>query len=107
MIQHTPHRLRSRGGLLYIVCAAAVIGLAGPAAFAQQSGGELTEITVTATKRDTTVQNTPISITAVTGEDLLARGISDFIALAEETPGISLKTSGPGQTCLLYTSRCV
>jgi len=44
------------------------------------------------------VQDTPISITAVSGADLAARGITDFSTLAAETPGISMRNNGPGQT---------
>ena len=58
----------------------------------------LDEIVVTAQKRASTVQTTPISITAVTGDDLLARGTASLAALAQGTPGVSLKTEGPSQT---------
>lgn len=59
---------------------------------------ELQEIVVTAEKRESTVQKTPISITAISGSDLQAQGVSDFLTVAQEVPGISFKTSGPGQT---------
>jgi iron complex outermembrane recepter protein len=65
---------------------------------AQSSLDQLQEILVTAEKRVSTVQNTPISITAITGEDIQNRGLTDFTALAETIPGLSMKTSGPGQT---------
>lgn len=58
----------------------------------------LEEIVVTATKRETTVQNTPVSITAVSGADIQARGLADLTALAQSVPGVSMRTSGPGQT---------
>jgi iron complex outermembrane recepter protein len=58
----------------------------------------LEEITVTAQKRISTVQDTPISITAVSGEALQARGVSSLASLAQGTPGVSLKTEGPSQT---------
>jgi outer membrane receptor protein involved in Fe transport len=61
------------------------------------SGG-LAEIVVTAQKRSSTVQETPISITAVSGSDLQDRGIGDVATLAAATPGVSLKSNGPGQT---------
>ena len=64
---------------------------------ADDSGG-LAEIVVTAQKRSSTVQETPISITAVTGADLQDRGIGDVATLAAATPGVSLKSNGPGQT---------
>ena len=56
------------------------------------------EIVVTAEKRSSTVQKTPISITALSGADLTARGASDFSKIAQEVPGISERTAGPGQT---------
>jgi iron complex outermembrane receptor protein len=58
----------------------------------------LEEVIVTAQKRVSTVQTTPISITAVSGEELQARGITNFSSLAQSTPGVSLKSEGPGQT---------
>ena len=58
----------------------------------------LDEIVVTAQKRVSTVQGTPISITAVSGDELQARGITNFSTLAQSTPGVSLKSEGPGQT---------
>jgi iron complex outermembrane receptor protein len=59
---------------------------------------ELQEIVVTAEKRESTVQKTPISITAISGSDLQAQGLSDFTSVAQQVPGVSFKTSGPGQT---------
>ena len=67
-------------------------------ATAPTEGVALEEITVTAEKRASTVQDTPISITAVSGADLVERGIVDFATLAGETPGISMRQNGPGQT---------
>jgi len=83
--------------------AAVAVGLACASdAFAQQENKsdqiQLEEVIVTATKRSTTLQDTPISITAVSGEDLLKQGIGDFTALAQEIPGVSMRTNGPGQT---------
>ncbi|MGO8855108.1 MAG: TonB-dependent receptor, partial [Steroidobacteraceae bacterium] len=77
-----------------------VLGLVMSAdATAQQAPEEqLQEIVVTAEKRASTVDKTAISITAVTGDDMLSRGITGFTALAADTPGISMRTNGPGQT---------
>ena len=58
----------------------------------------LQEIVVTAEKRESTVQKTAISMTAISGAELQAQGVSDMLAVAQEVPGISFKTSGPGQT---------
>jgi iron complex outermembrane receptor protein len=79
--------------------ALALGSIAGPA-FAQTAKDPtgLEEIVVTAEKRESTVQKTPISMTAITEAELQARGLSDFRSIAQETPGVSMKTSGPGQT---------
>ena len=58
----------------------------------------LEEIVVTAERRESTVQKTPISMTAVSGADILARGLGDMQSIAQQTPGISFRTAGPGQT---------
>ncbi len=62
------------------------------------SAGQLDEVVVTAQKRVSTVQDTPISIAATSGADLQARGITSFANLAQATPGVSLKSEGPSQT---------
>ncbi|HWS64435.1 MAG TPA: hypothetical protein VN325_16885, partial [Steroidobacteraceae bacterium] len=58
----------------------------------------LEEVVVTAEKRESTVQKTPISVTAIEGTALQAAGVTDMLTLAQQVPGISFKTSGPGQT---------
>jgi iron complex outermembrane receptor protein len=67
----------------------------GPNANSQDT---LEEVVVTASKRVSTVQDTPISISAVSGNDLLARGVASLASLAQGTPGVSLKSEGPSQT---------
>jgi iron complex outermembrane recepter protein len=59
---------------------------------------QFSEVVITAQKRASTVQQTPISIAAVSGDDLLARGVPSLAALAQGTPGVSLKSEGPSQT---------
>jgi iron complex outermembrane recepter protein len=71
---------------------------AEPAATTDIASASLDEIVVTASKRISTVQDTPISISAVSGNDLLARGVSSLADLAQGTPGVSLKSEGPSQT---------
>jgi outer membrane receptor protein involved in Fe transport len=65
---------------------------------AQPQSDELAEVIVTAEKRNSTVQSTPISLTAVTGEQMQQQGLSRIEDLALETPGISMRSAGPGQT---------
>ncbi len=56
------------------------------------------EVVVTAEKRTATVQSAALSITALSGAALQRQGISNIVQVAQETPGISLRSSGPGQT---------
>ncbi len=58
----------------------------------------LPEVVVTAEKRESTVQSTPLSITAVSGAQLQAQGISNVMDVARQIPGISMRSAGPGQT---------
>ena len=49
------------------------------------------DIVVTALKRSTNIQNTPLAITAVSGEKLAAMGITDAYALARTSPGLVVR----------------
>ncbi len=70
----------------------------GAAPAAKSTGAELEEIVVTAEKRESTVQATAISLTALSAGDLLQQNIATPEDLVGKVPGISLRTSGPGQT---------
>lgn len=73
-----------------------------PAAYAQQTeaaqegGGALEEVIVTATKRAESVQNIPISVQVLNQRmlsDLQVKGFEDFI---QYMPAVSYQTNGPG-----------
>jgi iron complex outermembrane receptor protein len=65
---------------------------------AAPGGTPLEEVIVTAEKRTSTVQNTPFSVTALTGQQLAAEGVAGLTSLIGFTPGISIRSAGPGQT---------
>ena len=80
----------------WIVCAAVSLSVAlSPAAAA-----ELEEITVTATKRTSGLQEIPMSISAISGESLERSGVADFTDIATSVPSVSFRSSGPGRTKL-------
>jgi outer membrane receptor protein involved in Fe transport len=56
------------------------------------------EVVVTAEKRTSTVQKTPMSITAITGAMLHKQGITTLEQVVRDVPGISMRSAGPGQT---------
>ena len=90
-----------RAAAAALLCAATVSApaLAAPAGNtpAENNPG-LEEIVVTAEKRESTVQATPISITALSAGDLAQENITTVEDLVGKVPGISLRTAGPGQT---------
>ena len=51
------------------------------------------EIVVTATKREESIQDVPIAVSAFTGEDLAARGVQDIYGLQEVSPSIAVYSS--------------
>ncbi|WP_375187688.1 TonB-dependent receptor [Sphingobium yanoikuyae] len=71
-----------------------MVAMAGGVAQAQEQ--DQGEIVVTALKRNTRVQDTPIAITAVTGASLEAAGTSSFTELTRDTPSLRIVDGGPG-----------
>ena len=80
------------------VLAAGLLAGAALADDAPPNSDTLGEIVVTATKRETTLQETPISITAESGDELIGRGVPDIATLAASIPGVSFQSVGPGRT---------
>ncbi len=62
------------------------------------AAGGLEEIVVTAEKYSSTIQNTPISMSALTGDQLIAAGITSMEDVVHEVPGLSMRSAGPGLT---------
>jgi outer membrane receptor protein involved in Fe transport len=91
---------KTSGQILGFVTVSALGIACGSEALAQAEAktDQLEQIVVTAQKRESTVETTPISITALTGQDLEDRGITDITSVVQSVPGVSMRTSGPGQT---------
>ncbi len=70
----------------------------GIAQQAHSDASQLEEIVVTAEKRESTVQKTPISLTAISGQDIQDRGLTNLGDLVQSVPGVAIRTSGPGMT---------
>ena len=56
------------------------------------------EITVTALKRESTIQEVPFSIAAPTERELQKRGVTDLEGVAANVAGFSVQNLGPGQS---------
>jgi iron complex outermembrane receptor protein len=64
------------------------LGVAALVFSAAVGAAEIEEVLVTAEKRESTLQDTPIAITAVTREELELRNIDDFAQLQFATPAL-------------------
>lgn len=65
-----------------------------------QAGITLDTITITATKRSTSVQQTALAVTAITAETLRDTGAVDVKDYARLVPGLSVQDNGPGASRL-------
>lgn len=77
-----------------LLASSTLAGLALPAA--AQVGGSSEEIVVTALKRATNLQETPLAISAVGGETLSNMGISDSSQLARTVPSLVFRENANG-----------
>ncbi|MFZ0497674.1 MAG: TonB-dependent receptor [Steroidobacteraceae bacterium] len=71
---------------------------AAPTTEATASADQLATVVVTATKRKTLAQDTPISMTVLTAANIADRGVTDFNTLSQGIPDLAMRTSGPNQT---------
>jgi iron complex outermembrane receptor protein len=97
-----------RGVLLSGAAAMTMMALTPSSAYAQSEEEQagLEEIVVTARKREESLQDTPISITAFTASALEDRGIGDIEQIGEFTPNLvfdrAASIGGSGSTAVIY-----
>lgn len=89
-----------RAGLLAGASAGSLIVLA-PAASAQDAAPQaetsagIEDIVVTARRREESLQDTPIAISAVSGESIAARGLDNVTQIGDFTPNVKFNSSVP------------
>src|ERR1051325_131607 len=95
MMTNRPVRCRTVRAVRVAVRVALGLTVAGTA-MAQESGGQdvLQEVTVTAQFREQSVQDTPLSITAVSGDMLESRSQTNLSEVANQAPNVTLKPQG-------------
>ena len=81
-------------------CSMALAQAPGPdaaAVSATDAPGELSEIIVTALRRDTPLQKTAVSVGALSADALSQNGAVDFMDFAASVPGFTILDDGPGE----------
>ncbi|HLQ09331.1 MAG TPA: TonB-dependent receptor [Steroidobacteraceae bacterium] len=73
------------------------IVFAAPADTATASGSELEEVIVTAQHRSESIQNVPITIQAITGDQLGKLAVTTFDDVIKLLPNVTFSANGPGQ----------
>ncbi len=76
-----------------VACHRIVLGLLGTTALTSTAFAQLDEIVITAQKREQNLQEVPISVTALSGDVLQVRQITDFSQLQYVVPGVTFQTS--------------
>ncbi len=88
---HKTHRL------MLGVAVSAIALTSGGQAFAQDTGSQgLTEIVVTAQKRETKLEKTPMTINVISGDDIASSGVVEIKSLAATVPGFTMNQSPGG-----------
>ncbi|MBQ1559675.1 MULTISPECIES: TonB-dependent receptor [Caulobacter] len=90
---------------MFLGCA--VLALSAGAAAAQtqpakQDNTAIEEIVVTAQKRSENLQDVPVSVTALTGDALAARGVKDVLALNNLAPGMRISSADAAANPKIY-----
>ena len=91
---------------LGIVLAAASIGAHAQSSIAEPAG-KIEEIIITAEFREANVQETPIAITAVTGEMLDNRAQTSLFEVTNQAPNVTLKPGGQARSGMMAYIRGV
>jgi len=82
----------TRSALLLSTIASTTL-IAAPAMAQSGTGASTDVITVTARRREETLQDVPLSVSAYTGAELEQMGAVDIVSIAETTPNVTLEVS--------------
>ena len=94
-----PNGIQPNKTALSAAIAAALVGAPASAQQTEQTRG-LEEITVTATRVEESLQDVPIAITALGGDDIAELGITNFSDYVLQLPSVTAGGSGPGQNTI-------
>jgi iron complex outermembrane recepter protein len=93
--------MTSRNAFLSVFSAATVLAVGAQAASAADAPGaslDVEEVVVTARKRAEDILKTPVSVAAITSEDIEARGIVSLNDVANSTPSLNISNVNSGRS---------
>jgi iron complex outermembrane receptor protein len=88
-----------------IIAALAGVTATGTQVARSQESGGLEEIVVTATRREQNLQEVPVSIVAITGENLELQGLDSLEDVGNNIPNINIQGGGAGTYGTAFTIR--
>ncbi|MEO1081367.1 MAG: TonB-dependent receptor [Pseudomonadota bacterium] len=102
MLVSSPRNILAASVKAVSVAAAVAVTLPmAPVAFAQASEATvLEEVTVTARRRAESLQDVPIAVSAISGDELTLRGATDITEIAQAVPSVTLEPSRATNTTL-------
>lgn len=98
--------IAARLGGLGLVLGAAGLAASGIASAAEgPRAGAIEEVVVTARKREESIQDVPLAVTAYTGDELARQGVYDLTQLDQQVPSLSIGRSQGSPTGVDITLR--
>lgn len=95
-------RLHAGGLALSLSCVGWCAGGSAHAASEEnRAENDLEEVVVTAQRREESLKDVPISISAVTGEQLTTGGVMNMLDLSFSVPGLAVAETGPGRQIIV------
>ncbi len=79
---------------IFMVLVMGVFGIPNFMLADEEASGTLEEIVVTARKRQENMQDTPVAVTAFTGNELEAKGLTNLVDLSGFAPNVSIASNG-------------
>jgi len=97
----------ARGATVSLVAACWGLVLPSPASAAEEGArrGTIEEIVVTARKREESIQDVPLAVTAYTGAELDRQGVHDLTTLDQQVPSLSIGRAQGSPTGIDITLR--
>lgn len=84
-------------GCVLLLGASPAFAQQAPVAAKEKMGGTIEEVLVTARKRSENLQETPVAVTAMSGDDLRAQGILSTTELSKSVPSLQINDSTSAQ----------